>query len=44
MRKAIFTLTLLLASLQGFAQKEVGKLTFIPKVGVNLATIAGSDI
>jgi len=44
MKKIIFTLTLVLTTLQGFAQNEVGKLTFIPKVGVNLATIAGSDI
>lgn len=43
MKKRILALalTLALATLQGFAQKEVGKLTFIPKVGVNIATVSG---
>ena len=35
---------MLVTSLHGFAQHEVGKLTFMPKVGVNLATIAGDDM
>ena len=41
MKKRLFALILALATLQGFAQKEAGKLTFIPKVGVNLATVSG---
>lgn len=35
---------MLVASLHGFAQHEVGSLTFMPKLGVNLATIAGDDM
>ena len=44
MRKLLLSLAMLVASLHGFAQHEVGSLTFMPKVGVNLATIAGDDM
>ena len=44
MRRFIFILTLALAALQGFAQKEAGKLTFVPKIGINLANVAGDDL
>lgn len=44
MRKLLLSLAMLVTSLHGFAQHEVGKLTFMPKVGVNLATIAGDDM
>lgn len=43
MKKLLFSIAMLAASLHGFAQHEVGTLTFMPKVGVNLATLAGDD-
>lgn len=43
MKKLFFSIAMLAASLHGFAQHEVGTLTFMPKVGVNLATLAGDD-
>ena len=36
-------MAMMAASLHGFAQHEVGKLTFIPKVGVNLSTVQGDE-
>ena len=41
MKKFLLSAAMLLASVHGFAQHEVGKLTFMPKVGINLATIGG---
>ena len=44
MKKLLLSLTMLAASLHGFAQQEVGKLTIMPKLGVNLATLEGDDV
>ena len=44
MKKVLLSLAMLAASLHGFAQHEVGSLTFIPKLGVNLATVQGDDV
>src|SRR5574344_374247 len=44
MKKALLTLSLILLSLQGFAQQEVKSLTFIPRIGINLANINGEEI
>lgn len=44
MKRLLFSLAMLAASLHGFAQHEVGTLTFIPKIGVNLATVTGDDV
>ena len=35
---------MLLASLHGFAQQEAGKMTWIPKLGVNLSTLGDDDV
>jgi hypothetical protein len=43
MNRFILSMVMLVASLHGFAQHEVGSLKFMPKLGVNLATIAGDD-
>ena len=41
MKKFLLSTAMLVASLHGFAQHEVGSLTFMPKLGINLATIGG---
>lgn len=43
MRKFLLFATFFAASLAVNAQNEVGKLTFMPKVGVNLSTLSGDD-
>lgn len=44
MKKILLSLAMLAISLHGFAQHEVHSLTFIPKLGVNLANIQGDDM
>lgn len=44
MKKFLLLTAMLVASLHGFAQHEVGSLSFMPKLGINLATIAGDDM
>lgn len=44
MKKLLLSLVLLAGWLHGFAQHEVGTLTFIPKVGINLANVTGNDV
>jgi hypothetical protein len=44
MKKTVLFMAMVAASLHGFAQHEVGKLTFIPKVGVNLSTVQGDEV
>ena len=44
MKRLLFSLAVLACSLHGFAQQEVGSLTFIPKLGTNLSTVTGSDV
>ena len=44
MKRLFLSLAVLACSLHGFAQQEVGSLTFIPKLGINLSTVTGSDV
>lgn len=44
MKKPFLSLLMLFASLHCFAQHEVGTLSFIPKIGINLANVTGNDV
>ena len=44
MKKFLLAAVLMLSSMAAFAQHEVGTFTLQPKVGLNLATLVGTDI